>query len=120
MGDFGGDTPAGMGPPGMDMGGGAGMDLGGADGMGFSGPPGMNGGGGRGPTQKKNEDGEPPTLPAPRYTFTVQFCWQETPLTERLETKEQERAREAELQEQQQANQGQPVATNMPRPGGAN
>jgi type IV pilus assembly protein PilM len=101
------------GPPGADFGGGIpGMP---DDGLG-GGVPGLPAG------QKPSEDEgpvEPPTLPAPKYTFTVQFCWQERLLSERLEQRRLEREAEQQLKEQQ-ANQGQPVAANVTNRGGVN
>lgn len=62
---------------------------------------GLMGGGGRGAGRPdlKDEDGNvvPPTFEAPRYDFSVQFIWQETPLTVRLEAR-----REAEEKAKQQ------------------
>ena len=123
-GDFGGDGPPGgmgMGPPGADMGAADGAGIPGA-GVPGAGIPGVGGPARTSGAKKEDDDGEPPTLPAPKYTFTVQFCWQESLLAERVEAKRLEREAELEKQklEQQQANQGQPVAANMATRGGNN
>ena len=59
-------------------------------GGGMMGSPGAGGsaaGGGAksGDGDKDAESSEPPYLKVPRFEFTVQFIWQETLLTERLE-----------------------------------
>jgi type IV pilus assembly protein PilM len=51
---------------------------------------------GRGPQELRDDEGNviPPDFEAPKYTFTIQFIWQETLLSERLEARA--KAREAE------------------------
>jgi len=51
--------------------------------------------------KEKEEPKEPPFFSAPKYTFVLQFCWQEQLLTERLRKRQQE-------QIQQQLDQQQP------------
>ncbi len=93
------EPPAGMGYPGGSTGSGGGMGMPGAPGAGsmmpgsgggMMGSPGAGGsaaGGGAksGDGDKDAESSEPPYLKVPRFEFTVQFIWQETLLTERLE-----------------------------------
>ena len=40
--------------------------------------------------KEKEEPKEPPFFSAPKYTFVLQFCWQEKLLTERLRKRQQE------------------------------
>ncbi|MFT5527288.1 MAG: type IV pilus assembly protein PilM [Pirellulaceae bacterium] len=47
-------------------------------------------------TQNRSDDGEPEFLKAPRFVFTVQFCWQEVPLSVRLKKPEAAKATEQE------------------------
>jgi len=46
------------------------------------------------PRENNNDDGEPQFLKAPRFVFTVQFCWQEIPVTERLKIQKDAQAAE--------------------------
>lgn len=59
-------------------------------------------------TEKETPD-EPPFFLAPKYTFVLQFCWQERLLTERLRQRQQEQLQpQAEPQptdQQEQAEQ---------------
>jgi type IV pilus assembly protein PilM len=57
--------------------------------------------------KEKEEPKEPPFFSAPKYTFVLQFCWQEQLLTERLRKRQQE-------QMQQQLDQQQPSAQPEP------
>ncbi len=96
-GGFGGGFP-GSGPGGFS--GGAGK--GGPGGGGFGG---IAGGG----TAGSNSDSdEPPSFPAPRYDFKVQFCWQPKLFTKRLQEKEEElrkQEEEAKRKAEEEANQ---------------
>jgi hypothetical protein len=84
--------------------------------------PGASGAGlpaGAAKTQKKEkeEPKEPPFFAAPKYTFVLQFCWQERLLTERLRKRQQEQAGQQPDQpptEQPQPGQPQP---GQPQPG---
>jgi hypothetical protein len=57
--------------------------------------------------EERDKPVEPRYFPAPKYTFIVQFCWQEIQLTERL------RRRQEHLQEEQQEDQP-PAAESEP------
>jgi hypothetical protein len=59
---------------------------------------------------------EPPTYSAPRYTFVVQFCWQEQLLTDRLEKRKQ--PPQGQAQPGEAAPTGQPVPAGQPAPKG--
>jgi type IV pilus assembly protein PilM len=61
--------------------------------------------------KEKEEPKEPPFFVAPKYTFVLQFCWQEKLLTERL----RQRA-EAQLQQQQEQQQQEPEQPEQPPP----
>jgi type IV pilus assembly protein PilM len=69
-----------------------------------AGPPGS---GAKTEKKEKEEPKEPPFFAAPKYTFVLQFCWQERLLTERLRKRQQE-------QMPQPADQPQP---EQPQPG---
>ncbi|MBM4000667.1 MAG: type IV pilus assembly protein PilM [Planctomycetes bacterium] len=98
------------------FGGGAGKGSGG--GSGAVGPGGASGG-----TQKGEDDpdAEPPSFPAPRYNFRIQFCWQPKLLTKRLLEKEEEARKQAEEAERKAADEktkqgGDPMASDPPAP----
>jgi type IV pilus assembly protein PilM len=67
--------------------------------------------------EKKEEPKEPPFFLAPKYSFVLQFCWQEKLLTERRRQRAQ-----AQLQQQQpdQAAPAAPGGQNPAVPGGQN
>jgi type IV pilus assembly protein PilM len=86
-----GMTPGGMGAPGMGMPGGAAK-----------------------PEKKENEKEEPKEPPffiAPKYTFVLQFCWQQKLLTERLRER-----MEAQMQQQSEPTEptGEPEESGQP------
>lgn len=65
----------------------------------LGGPGGLRMTPGMGPTAGKKKEGEeeteeeeqPPFFEVPKYSFLVQFCWQERPLSERLKLREERR-----------------------------
>lgn len=92
---YGGDAPGAGGMGGM-AGGMAGGEGGYGAGYGGSGYGGMAGPGGN-----KDKDAIPRSFPAPKYSFTLQMIWKETPLTQRLEARriaEEEAAAAAEAE----------------------
>jgi type IV pilus assembly protein PilM len=68
-------------------------------------------GGEAGDEEEPEKPAEPPYFAAPKYTFIVQFCWQEIQLTERL------RRRQELLQQQQEEGQS-PATESGPPPEG--
>jgi type IV pilus assembly protein PilM len=76
---------------------GLGGGIGGGPGGGPGGPgigfEGVGGGANQNPMEDPNN---PPSFVVPKCEFVVQFCWQETPLTKRLEERERKRREAAE------------------------
>lgn len=75
--------------------------------------PGLPGSGAKTEKKEKEEPKEPPFFAAPKYTFVLQFCWQERLLTERLRKRQQEQTPQPADQpqpEQPQPGQPQPAA----------
>lgn len=93
--------------PGMPgMMGGAGMMPGMAPAMPGAAGPAAKPGAGKEAKKEKEEPPEPPFFAAPKYTFVLQFCWQEKLLTERLRSRQQPQAEQPS--DQPPADQPQP------------
>ncbi len=118
-GEGGEESEGDLGPSIGSMGGGAGMSLGAPPGPGAAAGGGLGarpGGGlasGSSGGSETEEETEPPTVPVKRVDFTIQFCWQPQPLSERLEAR-----RKKEEERQQAANAGGDVAANLTGNGG--
>jgi hypothetical protein len=113
----GGIEPAGVGGPGSITPGfpasgfpasgfpGSGFPASGAPGSGY--PGGSPGSSGQAPTAPgeipKDSNGEPAYFVAPRYRFSIQFCWQPIPLTKRLQIHEEAIRQQAAQAATQQA-----------------
>jgi type IV pilus assembly protein PilM len=70
---------------------------------------GLAGSGAKTEKKEKEEPKEPPFFAAPKYTFVLQFCWQERLLTERLRKRQQEQMPQPTDQPQpEQPQPGQP------------
>lgn len=65
--------------------------------------------------KEKEEPQEPPFFSAPKYTFVLQFCWQEQLLTERLRKRQQEQL-EQQLEQQQPADESDQPPSEEPQP----
>lgn len=79
--------------------------------------PGMGQGTGKPKPDKKEkeEPKEPPFFSAPKYTFVLQFCWQEQLLTERLRKRQQEQIQQ-QLEQQQPTGQPEQPPGAQPQP----
>jgi hypothetical protein len=97
---------AGSGSAGLDSEGGtAGGDTGAAGGAGGLGG-GLGGGSAPGMTEPVDENGKPipKDFKAPKFTFTLQFVWQEAPRSKRIELQIEEQKKANKNQAGQQAN----------------
>ena len=65
--------------------------------------------------KEKEEPKEPPFFSAPKYTFVLQFCWQEQLLTERLRKRQQEQLQQ-QLEQQQPADEADQPPADEPQP----
>ncbi len=103
------------GPMGPGVGPGLGGGLGGLGGLGITGgAPTTTAPAAETPESGQDLANNPPFFPAPKYTFVVQFCWQEKQLTERLRARQ-----EALIKEQtDQMNTTEPANTETGAPAG--